>query len=307
MKKTYIYIITCFIGFCFGHPDVSESNSSYTNKSSGAEGWEELYPYYTVFSKERRENEEKAFWFQDGMHWREVLYPFDSIFMEFAIKSLSQYNTRFYIIPPALGIDFRILNGYTYLTPVGVADPKEIEERIPLFMERAGYYFQNWDKLYDQWKVKIKGVIAEVEDLEFAPLPELENMEWIKEGRGLSSSYDLMSNYNKLIELGLKAWQFHFEFLNLGYAAYLDYFGFCKQVFPEISDLSIAKMVAGVDIELFEPKEGYIGQTPQGVPNTYSRKCTATDDLQPIVLYRKELNTINLRNEILLKVLPLKV
>jgi len=222
---------------------------------AGAEGWEELYPYYTVFSEDRREDEENAFWFQDGMHWREVLYPFDSIFMEFAIKSLSQYNTHFYVIPPALGIDFRILNGYTYLTPVGVADPKEIEARIPLFMERAGYYFQNWDKLYDQWKVKIKGVIAEMDALEFAPLPELEDMEWIKEGRGLSSSYDLMSNYNKLIDFGLKGWQYHFEFLNLGYAAYLDYFGFCKQVFPDISDLSIAKMVAGVDIELFEPDE----------------------------------------------------
>ena len=47
------------------------------------------------------------------------------------------------------------------------------------------------------------------------------------------------------------------------------------------------------DVELFEPKEGYIGKTPQGVPNSYSRKCTATDDLQPIVLYRKELEAIN--------------
>ena len=47
------------------------------------------------------------------------------------------------------------------------------------------------------------------------------------------------------------------------------------------------------DIELIEPKEGYIGTTPQGVPNSYSRKCTATDDLQPIVLYRKDLDKIN--------------
>ena len=45
----------------------------------GAEGWQDLYPYYAVFSEDRRAEEEAGFWFQDGVHWREVLYPFDSI------------------------------------------------------------------------------------------------------------------------------------------------------------------------------------------------------------------------------------
>ena len=42
---------------------------------------------------------------------------------------------------------------------------------------------------------------------------------------------------------------------NLGYAAYLDFFGFCKQAFPSIPELSIAKMVAGVDVDLFRPDD----------------------------------------------------
>ncbi len=50
-------------------------------------------------------------------------------------------------------------------------------------------------------------------------------------------------------------WQYHFEFLNLGYAAYLDYFVFCKQVFPNIPDLAIAKMVAGIEVDLFRPDQ----------------------------------------------------
>jgi len=41
----------------------------------GGEGWQDLYPYYLVFSEDRRMEEEAAFWFQDGVHWREVLYP----------------------------------------------------------------------------------------------------------------------------------------------------------------------------------------------------------------------------------------
>src|SRR6266508_2065738 len=175
--------------------------------------------------------------------------------MEFALKCLSQYNTRFYIIPPAMGVDYRILNGYTYLSPVGIADQAVIGSRVPHFLERAGYYFQHWDALYAKWLVKMKQVIADVDAISFSPLPEMEETGRVTEGRGLSSSFDLMSQYDKLIELGLKGWQYHFEFLNLGYAAYLDYFGFCKQAFPDIADQTIAKMVSGIEVDLFRPDD----------------------------------------------------
>ncbi len=221
----------------------------------GAEGWEELYPYNLVFSDDRREYEEATFWFQDGMHWREVLYPFDSIFMEFALTSLSQYNSRFYIIPPAQGVDYRVLNGYTYLSPVPITDGATIGARVPHFLERAGYYFQNWDKLYEQWKDKIKKVIEELESIQFKPLPEMVDLEWVTGGRGLGSNFDMQKEYNRLIELGYQVWQYHFEFLNLGYAAYLDFFMFCKQAFPSIPEQSIAKMVSGIEVDLFRPDD----------------------------------------------------
>ena len=123
---------------------------------AGAEGWQELYTYSLPFSTDRREYEDSMFWFQDGVHWPEVLSPWDATFFEFALASLSQYNTRHYLIPPALGVDFRVLNGYAYLSPVGVADPAEIEARVPQFLERAGFYFQNWASLYEQWMGKIR-------------------------------------------------------------------------------------------------------------------------------------------------------
>ena len=84
----------------------------------GAEGWEELYTYSSLFSESRRDYEDGGFWFHDGVHWPEAMTPWDTTLLEFAIASLSQYNTRHYVIPPALGVDFRILNGYVYLSPV---------------------------------------------------------------------------------------------------------------------------------------------------------------------------------------------
>ena len=48
-------------------------------------------------------------------------------------------------------------------------------------------------------------------------------------------------------------WQHHFEFLLLGYGAYLTFSDFCKQALPDIPDQHIAQMVAGIDVLLFRP------------------------------------------------------
>ena len=221
----------------------------------GAEGWQELYQYSSLFSEDRREYEDSMFWFQDGVHWPKVLTPWDATFYEFAIVSLSQYNTRHLLVPPANGIDYRILNGYAYLSPVP-APPDQIEARVAAFTERAGFYFVNWNDLYDRWMVKIRDLVKEMESIRFETLPEVEDLdETVRSGRGAGSGYDLVGAYYRLLDSALLLWQYHFEFLNLGYAAYLDYFGFCKQAFPSIPDLAIAKMVAGVEVDLFRPDE----------------------------------------------------
>lgn len=220
----------------------------------GAEGWQELYTYSTLFSEGRREYEESGFWFHDGVHWPEAMTPWDTTFLEYAIASLSQYNTRHYLIPPAYGVDYRLLNGYVYLSPVP-APAEKIASRAPIFMERAGFYFGNWDRLYEDWLVKIRDLVKEMSELRLAPLPVMEDLEVITSGAGKGSGNELLATYHRLLDLGLTLWQYHFEFLNLGYAAYLDFFGFCKAAFPSIPDLAVAKMVAGVDVDLFRPDD----------------------------------------------------
>ncbi len=156
----------------------------------GAEGWEELYPYYLRFREDRREFEEGRFWFADLQHWPTVFKPFDTITVEFAIKCLGQYNTRHLLIPPANGIDYRVHNGYVYMSPVPVPE-EEIPGRVPQFAERAGHYFENWNSLLANWETKVRRVIADLEALEFEPLPEVVPLEWIKEGVGLDNTFAL--------------------------------------------------------------------------------------------------------------------
>jgi pyruvate,water dikinase len=221
---------------------------------TGAEDWQQLYPYYLLFQDKLRDKEEGKFWFCDSQHWPSPFKPFDAVTVEFAVKCLGQYNTRHYMVPPANGVDYRIHNGYVYMSPVAVA-PDLIPGRVPQFLQRAGHYFQNWDSLLANWHKKVRANIADLEALNFEKLPDVVPLEWITGGIGLDNTYALMENYDRAIQLLYKAWQYHFEFLNLGYAAYLDFFGFVKEQFPTIPDQAIAKMVQGVDVDLFRPDD----------------------------------------------------
>ena len=221
---------------------------------AGAEGWEKLYPYYLVFQDELKDKENEKFWFCDSQHWPTVFKPFETIGAEYAVKCLGQYNARHLMIPNANGIEFRVHLGYLYMSPIPVPDD-QVADRVPEFQARITHYFQNWDSMLEDWKVKVRGTIDELESLTFNPLPDMVPMADIESGKAMDGSEILLENYDRLIALAYRNWQYHFEFLNLGYIAYLDFFNFCKEVFPDIPDQSIANMVQGVDMELFRPDD----------------------------------------------------
>ncbi len=167
--------------------------------------------------------------------------------------SLGQANARIFVLPPALGIDHRVLYGWVYMSSVPVTDPAEIGRRAELFQRRAGFYFQNWDELYGRWLEKVEQAIAALDALQVPELPEIEDEAVVTEGRGVGATHTLLVAYNRLLESVDLIWQYHFEFLNLGYAAYLVFYELCKQQFPDIDDQTIAQMVSGVDVVLFRP------------------------------------------------------
>ena len=67
------------------------------------EGWEEMYARHVLFGEDRRAFEEGRFWFQDGLHAAEPLYPFDSFVFEYAVVALNQANSRLFVVPASLG------------------------------------------------------------------------------------------------------------------------------------------------------------------------------------------------------------
>lgn len=221
----------------------------------GAEGWQRMYPYYLLFSDENREYEDATLWFQDGMHHPEVLYPFDTITHECWRIALGQYNTRVFDVPPAYGIEQRVLNGFLYIAAVPVADPSTIPARVGVFMERAGHYYGNWNAIFEEWKVKMTRVIEDLRAIDVPHLTKLDPDSVVFDHRGQTSGMDLLLAYNRVIDSIFVAWQYHFEMLNLGYAAYLNLFTFAKQAFPGVREETLAQMVAGADILFFRPDD----------------------------------------------------
>ena len=224
----------------------------------GTEGWERMYPYNYSFSTDdpdRTKYEKGMFWFYDGLHYPEPMYPFDIIWDEAWFMALSQYNNRIFIVPPAKGIDHRIVNGYIYITPLPVSDANDIPKRAEQFMKRAGYYYQNWKELEKTWEGKMRDIIKQLIDIEIPTLPEMEDESVVFEGKGMSTGYRLLNAYDRLIDLGILCWQYHFEFLNLGYAAYVFFMDFCQKAFPDAPPQKITQMVSGIDVMMYRPDE----------------------------------------------------
>jgi pyruvate,water dikinase len=218
---------------------------------AGAERWRDLYPYYTRFTPE----DDKRFWFYNSMHFPEPMPAFDAITGEVAYTGLGAYTTRVFAFPTALGIEHRIVNGRVYITAHAVSDPDEVQRRLKVFQERAPHYYENWPALYGEWEERLRGLIAEIDAIQVPELPDFEDAAVVFEAKGIAQNHYVRASFNRCIELYSKMWHHHFEFLMLGYGAYLVFFQFCKQIFPEIADQTVARMVAGIDVLMFRPDE----------------------------------------------------
>src|SRR6185312_16984947 len=198
----------------------------------GTERAQAAYPYTVQFTPD----DDQRFWFYNSMHFPEPMSAFDMVTAEAAYCALGSANTRVHCLPTTLGIDHRIINGRVYIGGNAVTDPAEIARRTEEFQKRAFYYYENWERLYAQWREKMMKLIHDAQALPKPELPEFEPLANVHAGKGVAANHFLLDTYQKTLEGYFRMWHHHFEFLLLGYGAYLTFFGFCKKAFPEITD-----------------------------------------------------------------------
>jgi pyruvate,water dikinase len=221
------------------------------------EGWEEMYAPQRLFSKDRAEWEKRHFWYHDKIHAPEPMYPLDDIFQEAWQIALSQYTTRVFCIPPAQGVAQRMLGCYMYIAAVEPPPGEVIQEKAGLFGKRVPYTFQNYARQWDEWLVKfhklgndMKGLRVPQDLGNYVPEDEV-----IPSPKGFTAANELMESFNVIINQIFRAWQYHFQYLNLAYLAYLMFVDTAKKLFPGIKESTIGKMVAGADVSMFRPEE----------------------------------------------------
>ena len=187
------------------------------------------------------------------MHFPVPMPSFDVQCIDAPYQAVGEWQNRFFAVPPAMGIDYRIVNGYVYISGNPVTDPEKIAERVDYFQRRAGYYFEHWEELYAGWKQKMEALIAEITNLPVPELPEYEPDALMEEADRNTTVVDVLTAYARTLRCGDLMWQHHFELLLLGYGAYVTFSDFCKSALPDIPEQHIAQMVAGIDVILFKP------------------------------------------------------
>ena len=225
--------------------------ASEINSAPGADDWASMYPYYALVQPE----DDERFWFYNSMHFPEPMSAFDMITVETPYHAMGAFVSRVFAFPTALGIDYRVINGRIYITANTVTDPEEIQERLEVFQQRAGHYYENWTEIYGQWETRMGDLIQEMDAIEIPELPQYENESVIKNATGIAQNHHVRTAFNRCIEKYAQMWQHHFEMLMLGYGAYVVFFQFCKKAFPEITDQTVARMVAGIDVLMFRPDD----------------------------------------------------
>ena len=82
-----------------------------------------MYPYYAVFDESRREIDESRFWFWNSMHFPLPMPAFDVACIVSPYQAVGEWQNRFFAVPPAMGIDYRVVNGITLVGPTAAAPP----------------------------------------------------------------------------------------------------------------------------------------------------------------------------------------
>jgi pyruvate, water dikinase len=159
----------------------------------GAEGWRSMYPYFTRFQPE----DDNRFWFYNAMHFPEPMPSFDVVTAEIPYTAIGANTARVFCFPATLGIEHRIVNGRIYITAIPVTDPAEIEARLETFQQRAGYYYENWDRLYEGWKTRMADLIGEIEAISVPELPELDDADVVMSSTGVAQNHYVRENYHR--------------------------------------------------------------------------------------------------------------
>lgn len=222
--------------------------------SKGAEGWEEMYPRQLLFSEDLREYEESKLWTYDAVHHMGVMYPFDSLIIEQEQSGFSQAGNRIMPVPTAHGTDYRILNGYVYVSPNEVKDPEMVGRRADVIVPRIQFATNNFDLYFKLWKKKMAEINKQLASIKVPKLTEfVPDEKVIFDGPGFGFAYELIRAFMDIVDSYLRCEQYHFEILVGAYGNYMSLCDFVINRIPNMDAPSVGRLCAGGIYDVLVP------------------------------------------------------
>ena len=197
---------------------------------AGCEGWEEMYPYHALFSEDRREFDESRFWFQDGVALPRALLPVRRCDVLDYVPPRAQPGER----PPVRRAAFarrRVPDPQRLRLPQCELghDEATLARRAELFAAPGRLLLRALGRALRALAGKGRGGDPRARRRSSCPsYPSSRTSRSSPKARGVGSSHALLVAYDRLLEGLDRILQYHFEFLNLGYGAYLVFYELCR-------------------------------------------------------------------------------
>ncbi len=152
-----------------------------------------------------------------------------------------------------MGIDWRCINGYIYISGNPVLDPEKIGRARGLLPEAGRLLLRELERALREVAHEDGRADRRARRARRSRSSGSTSRTRSRSATRRRATVAVLDAYRTALRLHDVMWQHHFEFLLLGYGAYMTFAELCKANLPDIPDQHIAQMVAGLDVLLFRP------------------------------------------------------
>ena len=200
---------------------------------------DEWIPGYLRF----RPGDENRFWMIDVMHMPQPMRPLEYGTIHFVTFYGINYAFALFTPPTSYSNMWRTLNGWHYFSPMAVTDPEEIKQRAANFMEKIGYHFANWEKIWTEAQKNMTEWLDWFETFNYEKDPDLSDPEQM---------HHLYGYFDGIIDRMCKISLHHWIGLITTQSQVVMYRALAKELVPGTTDADCDDMLQGFGNKIME-------------------------------------------------------
>lgn len=143
-----------------------------------------------------RAEDRKRWWIRDDVYTPQPRTPLSASTFNVLWEEVAMWTSAEVCVPDSIGWSVRTVNGYTYLSPLPISDPKIVEDRLVKFQTKIGEMVANVDRDFARYHDE------QARDMEYwrsINLPDLSLLALLEQWRRLMLTFDRFLKIHFLI------------------------------------------------------------------------------------------------------------